>query len=435
MSTSRWSARRHTLAGLAVTVMLTGGVGLWATQSQIAGAVIAQGHLRVDTRSKEISHLDGGVVQDILVRDGDQVEAGQVLIRLDPTSVAASLEIVDAQLDEHLALRARLLAENLGHEKLVLDDALAARIAARPEAQARIEGQQAILDAGRTRIERQTSQLREQLRQTEEQIVGYEAQIAALDKQLELVTEELATAQGLHDRGFAPKTKVTELRLREADLMGSRGAIASQAAEAAARGAEIGLRILEVEAERHQVAVQQLREVEAKLNELHEQRIGLAPALQRMEIRAPESGTVLNLQTHTIGGAISPGRPLLSIVPDDEELVVEVRIDAASRDRVWIGQEARVKFPSFNQRITPDIPGQIKTLSADAVEDDRTGMRFYLADLEVDPQALAQIEEINGIRLSPGMLSEVYIHTEDRTAASYFIKPVLDSFNRAFREK
>jgi HlyD family secretion protein len=431
----RWSARRHVAAGVALSVALFSGLGLWASQAMIAGAVIAPGHLRVDTKRKEVSHLEGGVVEAILVRDGDRVRAGDVLLRLDPTAVAANLEIVDGQLDELMAQRARLRADQVDAPRLEPDAELAARVAARPQAAALLDGQRAIFEANRLGIARQISQLREQIEQTRQQIAGFAAQRDAADLQLALVREELADRRELLEAGYAPKTQVTELRRREAELVGERGAIGFRIAEAAARIAEIEMRVLEIGAERSRAAISELREVGARINELREQRTALVPALRRMEIVAPQAGVVLNLAANTVGGVIEPAAPILSIVPENERLVVEVRIDAIARDRVWLGQEARIRFPGFNQRTTPEVVGPLRRIAADALVDERTGASFFLAEIEIPGPELSRLRRAIDMDLTPGMPAEVLIQTAERSAGSYLMKPLTDNLARAFREE
>ena len=430
----RWSAGRHLLGGLILAVGLGGGFVVWASQAMIAGAVIAHGQLRVDGKSKEVSHLEGGVVQEILVRNGDRVKAGQVLIRLDPTMARANVEIIDGQLDALMAQGARLEAEQIGAAAIVVSPDHAARVAARPQAAALLDGQRAVFEANRISVERQVSQLHEQVEQTREQITGFDAQRDALDVQIGLVAAELADRQRLLDQGYAPKTAVIELRQRKAELDGDRASAASHASEAGGRISEIELRILELEAERNRVAATDLREVQAQVNELREKRVGLEPTLRRMDIVAPQAGVVLNLEVNTVGGVISPGKPLLWIVPEDERLVLDTRIDAVSRDQVWIGQQARVKFPGFNQRTTPEVIGEVKSLGADAIADEHTGQRFYQAEIAIPPAELERLHAATRIDLAPGMPAEAYIETAERSAASYFLKPVRDSFARSMRE-
>lgn len=434
MAARRWSARRHMVGGLVLAIGLTGGFALWASQSMIAGAVIAHGQLRVDGKSKEVSHLEGGVVQAILVKNGDRVEAGQTLIRLDPTMARANIEIIDGQLDALMAQGARLEAEQVGADAIVVGPELAARTAARPQAALLLDGQRAVFEANRVSVGRQASQLREQVEQTRQQIAGFDAQRDALDAQIDLVAGELADRQKLLDQGYAPKTVVTELRQQKAELDGDRAAAVSHASEAAARISEIELRILELEAERNRVAATELRDVQAQINELREKRVGLEPTLRRMDIVAPQTGVVLNLEVNTVGGVIVPGKPLLWIVPEDERLVLDTRIDAMSRDQVWLGQPARVKFPGFNQRTTPEVTGTVKALGADAIADERTGQRYYQAEIDIAPSELDRLHKATKIDLSPGMPAEAYIETGERSVASYFLKPVRDSFNRSMRE-
>ena len=439
VAAATWSARGPLLLGLAVSTLLALGLGLWAARATIAGAVIAPGELRVETERKTVSHLEGGVVAEILVREGDRVTAGQPLLRLDATALKARIEIVASETDALLARAARLRAERDDAVELApdpaADPALAARLLARPAAAEALHGQIRLFAARRDTLTRQQAQLRARIAQYGDEIAGAQAQIAALGDQLDLIEEELVDHGTLLAKGLTPKSRVTALRRERASLAGERGARLAEVAQARGRIAEAELRLLELAAQRRETAITELREIAVRLGELRERGVALREQLGRTEIRAPRAGWVLDLSAHTIGGVIAPMEPVLQIVPEDEALVLIARVDALDRDRVRPGQPAAVKFPGFNQRTTPEIAGAVARISGDALIDPQTGSAFYAAELRIPPPEIARLTAALGAELAPGMPAEVYIATERRSAASWLLKPLTDSFDRAFREE
>ncbi|MEL6278902.1 MAG: HlyD family type I secretion periplasmic adaptor subunit [Pseudomonadota bacterium] len=429
-----WPAWRPLLLGALVTAALVYGLGYWANQAMISGAVIASGELRVETRRKVVSHFDGGVVAEIAVREGDTVEAGDLLLQLDATELAADLEILEAEHDALLARQARLTAERDEQRDIEIAPVLAERLRSRPQLENAIAGQRRLFKARRNTHLQQQAQFRVRNEQLQNQISGGRAQIAALDDQLELIKEEIADQTSLLDRGLTPKTRVTALLRNKAGLLGERGARVAENARLRGQISEAELRRLELVAERREAAIEELRTNAERRRALIEERGALADRLGRMTIVAPQDGTVFNLTAHTIGGVISPAQAILEIVPGAERLIVEARVEALFRDQVRAGQEAVVKFPGFNQNTTPEVSAEVLKISGDALADPNTGMSFFVAELVIAQDELGRLRKAIGVDLSPGMPAEAYIATEVRSASSWLLKPLRDSFDRALRE-
>ncbi|MBX2855849.1 MAG: HlyD family type I secretion periplasmic adaptor subunit [Rhodobacteraceae bacterium] len=429
-----WTARRYLYPGLAITLGLFLGVGVWSAYAQIAGAVIASAELRVQNKRQTVKHLEGGVVKEIMVRDGEFVTAGDILMRLDSTSVASNLEIVESQLDELMARRVRLEAESLETGSMEPGEDVQERAARRPQADRMLQGQMSLFDARRQTLKQQLQQLEGRIGQTKDEIIGGEVQISALDRQLELIREELTLNRSLLKRGLIEKSRVTALDREEARLDGQRGALVSQIAQSRGRISEVEIRMLELRSTRREEAITQLRDMTAQIAELSERRTSLAESLSRMEIRAPDNGIVLDMTVNTVGGVVSPAEPLLYLVPTEAPLVVEARIETFARDEVYSDQPATVLFPGFNQRTTPELIGKVGKVGADRLEDQRTGMPYYVVEIDVPEAEWKRLREAIGTELAPGMPAEAHIQTGERSAASYFLKPLMDNFRRAWIE-
>ncbi|MEO1331395.1 MAG: HlyD family type I secretion periplasmic adaptor subunit, partial [Pseudomonadota bacterium] len=425
------------LSALALLVaFLLFGVGVWSANANISGAVISQiAELRVESKRKTVQHLEGGVVSEILVKNGDVVQAGDPLMRLDQTAIAANVAIIDGQLDELMARAARLDAEALDKPEIAPDHETLQRAEARPRGAELLEAQRILFSARLETLNQQVSQLSGRVVQTADQIEGAQAQIEALDRQLELIREELVDSRSLLRKGLIQKTRVVALEREEARLAGQRGAQVSEVAQLRGRIAEIELRALELRSNRREQAITELRDVAAQIAELQERRTSLAESLDRMEIRAPSDGVVHELAVNTVGGVVTPANPIMYVVPIDERLIVEARIDTASRDQVYPQQDAVIIFPGFNQRTTPQIEGRVSKISADREYDEATRAPYFIVEVAIPEDQLGRLTSAIDTDLVPGMPAEVHIQTGARSAASYLLRPLTDSFNRSLREE
>lgn len=427
--TSR-SIRRHLGVGIATVILLVGGVGGWASTTQFAGAVIAPGLLVVENSSKKVQHPVGGVIGEIHVADGDRVEAGQVVFRLEETQTRANLAIVTKQLDELSAIQARLEAERDGADEVRFPAEISAR-SGEPDIAALTSGEQSLFAARQQSRSGQKAQLVEQVAQLKEQINGYMEQAAATKSELAVIAEELTGKQALFDKQLTTLQQITPLQRDRARLEGEHGSLVANIARAKGLVAEVGLKIIQIEHDFRTEAGRELAEIRAKVSELHERRIAAEDELNRVDIRAPQTGLVHELAVHTVGGVVGPGEVLMYIIPESDELVIEARIPPQEIDQLYIGQEAMVRFSAFNQRTTPELQGTVARISGDLTMDPRTGLTYYTVRIRVAEDEVARL----GQRLVAGMPVEAFIRTGERTVLTYLTKPLTDQMDRAFREE
>ncbi|MGO1689967.1 MAG: HlyD family type I secretion periplasmic adaptor subunit [Halomonas sp.] len=413
--------------GAALALFLLLGAGGWAASAQLSGAVIAQGSVTVDQNLKSIQHRDGGIVGEIAIREGDFVRAGDVLLRLEDTQTKAELSIVRSKLVELAIRRARLLAERDGLAAIEFPSDLDANDS--PDV---FLGETRLFDGNHTSRQSKKQQLELSVEQIEEEIKGLEAQRQSKDEEFRLVETEYEGNKGLADRGLIARTLLVPMARDRVRISGERGEIHASIARARTRMSEIRLQIIAIDENARTEAQRELSTVEAEFSELRDRRIAIEDRLARTDIRAPISGTVNELNIHTVGGVITPAEELVTIVPEDAKLKVEVKLTSVTIDQVWGGQPVRLRFTAFNQRTTPELKGKIVYVSAATTRDDTTGEAYYLGDVDVSAE---ELEKLGDITLLPGMPVEVFITTEERTALTYFIKPLTDQFSRAFREE
>src|SRR5215207_584811 len=427
----RSSIRRHLVLGVALVVLLAGGVGGWAATTEIAGAVIAPGALVVESNIKKVQHPTGGVVGELRVRDGQTVREGDVVVRLDETVTQANLAMVVKSLDELYARRARLEAERDGEAKIKVGPELARRLAD-PDVARVVTGEQKLFEIRRAAREGQKAQLKERVGQLREQILGLNEQIVAKKREIELIGQELKGVRELWSKNLVQITRVTALERDAARLEGERGALVSSIAQTKGKITETELQILQGDQDLRTEVGKELAEIRAKVSELVEKKVAAEDQLKRVDIRAPQDGKVHQLSVHTVGGVVTPSEPLMLIVPIADVLTVEVKIAPQDIDQVRVGQKAVLRFPAFNQRTTPELSGEVTRVSADTTQDQKTGATFYTVRIGL---AEAEIARLNGLRLVPGMPVESFIQTGDRTVLSYLTKPLTDQIAKAFKER
>jgi HlyD family secretion protein len=423
--------RGYMLAGAAVILLLVGGVGVWAAQTEIAGAVIAMGTVVVETNIKKVQHPTGGIVGEIRVKNGDRVTAGDLLMRLDETVTRANLQMVSKQLDELQVREARLKAERDGAQDFRLPGALAPR-AEEPAIKEIFSGEHSLFRSRGDSREGQKAQLKERIFQLNEEYAGVTGQILSKAREIELIGTELANMQTLEEKQLVTSSKMVSLRREAARLEGERGQLRASAAQAKGKIAEIELQILRIDQDMRTEIVQELRDNQSKQAEFVERRVAAEDQLKRIEIRAPQSGIVHQLAVHTVGGVINAGEAVLLIVPKGDKLVVEAKIAPQDIDQVLQSRTALVRFAAFNQRTTPEVTGLIRSIAADLIQDVRSGESFYTARIEIPDAELLRLADR---KLVPGMPAEVHVRTQDRTALSYLLKPLEDQIARAFKER
>ena len=428
---SRDSIRRHLLASSVVLLLLAGGVGGWAATTQLSGALIAQGSIVVDSNVKKVQHPTGGIVGKLFVRDGDHVKAGDILVQLDETVMRANLAIITKGLDELMARKARLEAERDGVATISFPTKLVDH-ADNPDTKDAIESESKLFVLRRTARLGQKAQLQQRVEQLGQEISGIEAQKTAKEQEIALINRELSGVRDLYAKNLVQLPRLTQLEREAAKLAGERAQLAASAAQANGKISEIRLQIIQIDQDLSSEVAKELRDIDGKIGEFVERKVGAEDQLRRTDIRSPQTGTVFQSTVHTVGGVITAGEQIMLIVPDADKLQVEAKVSPQDIDQVQIGQATVLRFSAFNLRTTPEINGVVTRVSADTTTDQRTGQNYYTIRVGLPADAAKQLGDV---KLLPGMPVETFVQTGERTVISYLMKPLRDQFMRAFREK
>ena len=431
MTTMSPELRRQTLAILAASLLLVVGLGGWAATTEFSGAVIASGQLVVDSNVKKVQHPTGGVVGALHVRDGTRVNAAEIVVQLDDTQIRANFAIVVKALNELAARQAREEAERDDDDMVKFPAELLARKDDDDVAKA-VTGELRQFQMRRAARDGQKAQLGERTIQLRQEIGGYDAQIASKEKQIDWITKELVGVTELWEKNLIPYTRLTSLERDKERLVGERGQLIAAIAQAKGKIVETELQILQVDQDMRTEVGRDLAEIRAKTAELVERKVAAEDALKRVDIRAPIDGVVHQLTVHTVGGAISPGEPIMLVVPYADSLEVEAKVAPQEIDQLRVGQPAVLRFVAFSQRTTPEIDGIVNRISADVSEDSKSGSRYYTIRVSVSDPELARL---GNVKLVPGMPVEVLMQTSPRSVISFLVKPLQDQLMRAFREK
>jgi HlyD family secretion protein len=427
------SIQRYMIVGIAIVGFVTFGIGGWAATSELTGAVIGQGVLVVDSSVKKVQHPTGGVVGELRVREGDRVKAGDILVRLDETQTLANATIITKSFDELLARQARLEAERDNADQIIFPKLLLERARDTDSEAARaIAAERSLFDLRRQARGGQKAQLKERSAQLQEEIKGYIGQAEAKQKEVDFIHQELEGVRTLWQKNLVPMNRLTALERDTARLEGERSQLSGMIAQAKGKIAEIGLQVIQVDQDLRTEVGKDLIEARSKISETAERKTAAVDQLNRIDIRAPQSGRVHQLTVHTVGGVISPGEQIMLIVPDADALAVEVKIAPRDIDQVYVGQTASMRFAAFDQKTTPGIEGEVSMVSADLTQDQRTGTSYYTVRVLLKPEELARL---GNAKLVAGMPVDVFIKTPGRTALSYLIKPLRDQAERAFKER
>ena len=425
-----WSTRRPLLLGLGSFVLLVGVIGFWSVRADIAGAVIGLGVIEVSSTQTAVQHPVGGVVKEILAREGDRVAAGDVVVRLDDFQLLSDLKVVEGDLFETLAAIARLEAEVEGRTTLTLHPALA-QAASIPEYGRLIDRQQRDLDAFYASIAAEDGLLDEQVSQIQAQIVGIEAQLAASTDERALISAELLTARDLNARGLNRDAELVALEKAEVATRGEIGKLTAQIAELRGKIAEVELKRLQILPDAETSAAQELAKLRPERTRFLERRASILDGLTKLDIRAPVSGQIYQSAVQGLRSVIVAASPLMMIVPDDDPVLANVRVAATDIDQAYVGQSASLKFKSFNGRQIPIILGRVAQISADASLDTTTRKTYYQVKVGLLPEEMAKLGDKD---LIPGMPVEAFLATESRTPLSYVLRPFMFYFDRAFRD-
>jgi HlyD family secretion protein len=425
------SLNRHALTALALIVVLAGGSGVWAATTEISGAMIAGGSVVVEGGSKLVQHQEGGIVAQIDAQNEDVVEAGDLLVRLDGTTVSAGREVVLAQLREAFARYARLTAESIGAAELALP-VLAEGWPADPELDRLLAAQQRLLDIRKGSIDAQISRLEEQITQLDQQIEGLTAQQAGVDGELAILADELVNIEQLFAQQLVDARRVNDLKREHARLQGEHGRLISQIAATRANIAERRVAAGQVTQDFRSEVMAELQTAGQQIAELMQQRIAADDRLKRLEIRAPIGGVIHQSRVETVGGVVGAGEVLMVVVPQESQLAVDARFSPLDIDRLRIGQPVILKLVSLDVRTTPDLNGTVRTISPDLTTDPATGHQYYTVRVDVADAELAKLPE--DLKLVPGMPAEVFAQTGNRTVWAYLIHPIAQEMSRAWRE-
>jgi HlyD family secretion protein/epimerase transport system membrane fusion protein len=424
------ATRPWILFGLFWIVLLFGGLGGWAATAHISSAVIASGTFVVDSKRKQVQHLEGGIVETLMVRDGDIVAAGDDLVKLDETRPRSMLAIISSSLRKELASEARLIAERDGSDTITFPAELMDR-AQLPDVRALIDSQKAIFEARRGSLRGEVAILGQRTAQLGDDIIGLEAQLDAKRRQMAFIEEELKGLRQLMAQGQTTKPRMLALERSSAALRGEEGELLSSVARAKKAIGEAKLEIIQRTKNFQKIVTEELETVQSRLRDLQERAVAARDVLRRIRITAPVSGTVVNMAIHTVGAVIKPGETILELVPGKDSLIAEVTIRPQDVDNVTLNQEAAIRLLAFKQRTTPLLHGKVIYVSADSIENTVTRQQYYAARIEVPDKELARLGEL---LLQPGMQVEVMIQTGDRTAFQYLVQPIVESVNRAWRE-
>ena len=429
--TARWKARGPLMAGYLALAVLVLGFGGWSVTTTISGAIIAPGQIEVEQNRQVVQHLTGGVVGEIRVKEGDSVKAGDVVVRLDDTTLKSELNVIESQYFEMVARRGRLAAERDGRDAITFDPLLITAAADNAELRDLMDGQTRLFQARLDSQRQESEQMAERKVQIQAQIDGLTAQYDAQIKQHDLMQLELDDQLKLLEKGLAQASRVSAMKREAARLEGQMGEVKAARAEAAGKMIETEIGLLRLISSRREDAITRLRDLGYRELELAERRLLLLDTLSQLDIRAPVSGVVYGMQVFALRSVVRPADPVMYIVPQDLPLVIAGRIEPIHIDQVHVGQPVTLRFSAFDQRSTPELFGKVIKLSADAFVDEATRASYYRVDIAPDPE---EYEKLQGLDLLPGMPVESYIRTADRTPLNYLIKPLSDYFTKSFRE-
>ncbi len=430
-----------TVLGIAILVLCVGGFGLWAALAPLEGAVVVSGSFVATGQNKVVQHLEGGILREMLVDEGDLVEANQPLLRLDDTAANAKLRRLIGRHDRLVLMKARLEAELDGNDSFLIP--ITFDRADDPDVQAIYDRQIVELRARRTKLTAEEEVLRKEIAGLEESLRGYSAQADATKGRLDLFREELTDKAALLERQLVRKTEVLALQRAEAELFGELGELSARMADSRERIARANQQIAQLRSAAAQRTIEELRATETEFDDVIEQLRAARDVVQRVEVRSPVRGIVVKLHSNTAGGVIAAGAVILELLPVNNELLIEAHLDPSEISHVRAGQRALVRLAALNQRLTPMIEAKTIYLSADSVAAQyagrgggslsASGRPYYVVRVRLDVGDVQ--EKLHDFRPTPGMPADVFINTGERTFFNYIMRPIWDSLSRAFREQ
>jgi len=427
--------RRLNLIGLTAVAVLVFGVGGWAAVAQLSGAVIAPGFVVVESNIKKVQHPNGGIVGQIFVKEGSRVEEGDILVRLDDTVPRANLGVIRSQLDELTARQARLIAERDNTETISFPEELTSR-GGETQVAAAVTGEQKLFESRRQSRLGQRALLQERVAQINEEVRGLTSQRKAKEGEISLISEELKGVAELFAKNLVSISRYMVLQRDKTKLEGEHGQLGAEIARARGRISETELQMIQLEKDFITDVLKELREIEGKVAELRERMIAAVDQLRRIDIRAPQSGTVLQLTVHTVGGVIGAAETIMLIVPQGDQLVVEARVAPVDIDQIVVGAPVQVRIQAGNQRTTPSVAGTVTHISADltreAANSGQPGQAYFVVRVSLSEES---VKNLGDLKLVPGMPAEALIETGVRTPLEFLIKPLREQIARTFRER
>ncbi|MBX2853949.1 MAG: HlyD family type I secretion periplasmic adaptor subunit [Rhodobacteraceae bacterium] len=420
------------LGGISVLVLVVG-LGGWASNAMLASAAQAPGVVRPEGERRVIQHLEGGIVKNILARDGQQVKAGDPLIELDDVASVADYKTKSGARTTLEALETALKAELDGKERLAFDAELLQAASEDPELRRIIADQQSQFEARRQAFDDRLAVLEQQKRQSSAEIDGLRAVVQSAELQRDLNHEEADSIEALYKKGLARRSRLLELQGVGAELEGRIQRTIAEIARAEQQIGEIDLRIVELRSARRDEAAKELADVRSRLLGARNQEDASADVLKRTVLRAPVAGVILGSRHHTIGAVVNPGEILMELIPAEDSLIIEAKVSPLDIENVSVGQTATITFAAFKQADLPPVDGEVIMVSGDRTEDDRTGDAYFITRIVADSRQL----EAAGpkVKLTPGMPADVMIRRSERTVLAYLIEPFLDAFDKSFREE
>ena len=425
------SVRRYVTLGVVTVVALFGGIGGWAAVTDLAGAVLAPGSVVVAGNVKKVQHPSGGVIKEILVKNGDTVKAGDVLVRLDETVTRANLQLVAKQIDELDGRLARLKAERDDAPTVTFASDLVAR-ANEPDIAQILGGEQKLFETRVSNRQAQKKQLGQRIIGLHEEIAGNTGQASSKSRETQLVKKELDGLEALEAKQLVRTEKMTAMRREQARIEGEMAQLRAAAGQSKGRIAEIEIQRLSIDSEAKSEVIKDLRETQGKIVELIERKTAAEDQLKRIDIRSPTDGIVYQMTVFTVGGVINTAEPLMMIAPQNDKLVIQAKIAPQDIDQARSHTEATLRFPAFNQRTTPSLSGHVTSISAELTHEQQSNQSYYVAEIAINESEAGKLKKL---KLVPGMPAEVQIKTDARSALSYMVKPLADQFEKAFKER
>jgi membrane fusion protein, type I secretion system len=417
--------------GLVLIAVFGGALGFWSVATTMSGAVIASGQFVVDGSVKKVQHPTGGVVGELLVREGDQVAEGDLLIRLDETVTRANLQVIVRQIDELTGRKARLEAERDGNDAVAVPPELTERLSD-PEVARVVTAEQKLFQARRAARASHQAQLTKRITQHRNEIAGLRSQLEANGRESQIIAEELKGVRDLFAKSLTPIMRLNGLERQAVNLHGQKGQFISSIAQIEGKIAEVELQIMQIDDDLRADTQKELREVQGRIVELSERRVAAEDQLKRVELRAPSPGTVHQLAVHTVGGVIVAAEPAMLIVPNREELILEAKVMPQDRDQLHVGQKATVRLRSSNRRTTPELNGSLARIAADVTKESTASAPFYTVWVSIPKGELTRVRDLS---ITAGMQADVFIEIGSRSPLSYLLRPLTDQVSRAFKER